>query len=333
LKTRVLVSDTVFRRLQPRFGALASQLECLVMDDDGVIRLDGREMPAAEANPECGLISHDVFFNHKHYLAALMHSTQLKWVQSAGAGVDHPMFVMLAEKGVRLTTNHSQAVGIAEYVMGGVLSHFQAREAQAAYQAARRWNKRYAREISGTRWLIIGFGAIGQAVAQRAKAFDAHVTGVRRQIEQSPFADEMATPDQLFDHLGGSDVVVLCLPHTPKTINLVDAEFLAAMKAESMLVNVGRGSLIDEDALLAALDAGKPEHALLDVFRVEPLPPKSRFWSHPRVTVTAHTSALSSGLQARTDKLFLDNLARYLARQTVLNEVPASEVLGASGER
>src|SRR6185436_10591794 len=123
-----------------------------------------------------------------------MQSSDLKWVQSAGAGVDHPMFVKLAEKGVRLTTNHSQAVGMAEYVVGGVLSHFQSRGTQAADQAAHRWTKRYAREISGTRWLIIGFGAIGQAVAQRAKAFDAHVIGVRRQIEQSPFADEMATP-------------------------------------------------------------------------------------------------------------------------------------------
>ena len=331
--TRVLVSDTVFRRLQPRLGALAGQLECLVMDDDGIIRLDGQEISAVEANPECGLISHDVFFNHEDYLGALMQSSELKWVQSAGAGVDHPMFVTLAGKGVRLTTNHSQAVGIAEYVVGAVLSHFQGRDTQAADQAARRWNKRYAREISGTRWLIIGFGAIGQAVAQRAKAFDAHVTGVRRQIEQSPFADEMAAPDQLFDYLGASDVVVLCLPHTAQTVNMVDADFLAAMKAESMLINIGRGSVVDEEALLAALDAGKPEHAVLDVFRVEPLPAKSRFWSHPRVTVSAHTSALSSGLQARTDKLFLDNLARYLARQTVLNEVPASEVLGTSAER
>jgi len=331
--TRVLVSDTVFRRLQPRLGALAGQLECLVMDDDGIIRLEGQEISAVDANPECGLISHDVFFNHQSYLGALMQSSELKWVQSAGAGVDHPMFVMLAEKGVRLTTNHSQAVGMAEYVVGGVLSHFQSRGTQVADQAAHRWNKRYAREISGTRWLIIGFGAIGQAVAQRAKAFDAHVTGVRRQIEQSPFADEMAAPDQLFDYLRDSDVVVLCVPQTTQTVNMVDAAFLGAMKPESMLVNVGRGSLIDGDALLVALDAGRPEHALLDVFRVEPLPARSRFWSHPRVTVTAHTSALSSGLQARTDKLFLDNLARYLARQTVLNEVPASEVVGTSGER
>lgn len=332
---RLLLTEPSFVRLEPRLRAFAGRLECLVMDENGSVRLGGREITPHEAQPECGWISHDIFFASyaTSYLETLLQSGALKWVQSAGAGLDHPMFVRLAEKGIRLTTNHGQAIGIAEYVMWSVLNHFQNGRAHAADQAAHQWTKRQSREINGTRWLIIGFGAIGQAVARRAKAFDAHVIGVRRRAEPSPFADEIVTPDQVPDHLGTIDVVVLSVPHTTQTANMVDASFLAAMKEGSVLVNVGRGSLIDESALLAALDAGKPEHAVLDVFRTEPLPADSPFWDHPRVTVTAHTSAISSGTRERSDNLFLENLARYLAREPLLHEVPASEVLAAVSGR
>jgi phosphoglycerate dehydrogenase-like enzyme len=108
---------------------------------------------------------------------------------------------------------------------------------------------------------------------------------------------------------------------------MVDAAFLAAMKPGSVIVNVARGGLIDEDALLAALDAGKPAHAVLDVFRTEPLPADSRFWDHPRVTMTAHGAGMNEGTAEMGDNLFLDNLARVQAGQKLVNEISASEVL------
>lgn len=330
--TRLLLSETAFHRIQPRLGALGGRIECVVMEKTGTIRLDGRELSPKDANPKCALISNDIFFAsiETSYLDALTTSAALEWVQSAGAGLDHPMFLKLAERGIHLTTNHGQAIGMAEYVMWGVLNHFQNGSAIAADQAAHRWSKRRAREVAGTRWLIIGFGAIGEAVARLAKGFGSHVTGIRRRAEPSPFADEIATPNRLFEFLCEADVVVLCVPQTRATTNMVNADFLAAMKPGSMLVNVGRGSVIDDGALFTALDTGKPEHALLDVFRTEPLPAQSRFWDHPRITVTAHTSALSSRAEARADELFVENLARYLAGQTLLHEAPASEVIAAS---
>jgi phosphoglycerate dehydrogenase-like enzyme len=176
--------------------------------------------------------------------------------------------------------------------------------------------------------LIVGFGAVGQAVARRARAFGGHVTGIRRSTGASAIADVMATPDEMFGHLDDADVVVLCVPLTANTAGLVDADFLSAMKPGAMLVNVGRGGSIDEDALLTALDAGKLGHALLDVFRTEPLPPDSRFWGHPRVTLTAHCSGSTTGLSARIDDLFLDNLERFMTGEPLLNEVAASEVAG-----
>ena len=329
----VLLSETALRRLRHRLQPWAKRLDVLTMGPDGAVRLDGREIAPNDPGPDCALLSNDLF--HTGLVATfadvLVKSDSLRWVQSAGAGVDHPAFSALAGKGVRLTTSHGQATIMADYVLWGVLDHYQRGSLIATEQAAHRWTPRRARELGGTRWLIVGFGAIGEAVARRAKGFDAHVTGVRRRPAPSPFADQVTTPDRLRNHLGDSDVVVLCAPRTRETEGLVDADFFAAMKPGSLLVNVARGSLVDEEALLAALDTGIPAHALLDVFRVEPLPATSRFWDHPRVTVTAHTSALGSAGEARADDLFLDNLGRHLAGEPLLHEVRRDEVLAASG--
>jgi len=334
---RMQLTETALDRLRPRLDALALPLDYVVMDEAGVLRLDGREVTPEEARPQCGFLSNDLFFApfQMAYVDALVASPALEWVQSCGAGLDHPMFVRLAERtDIRLTTNHSQAIGIAEYVMWGVLDHFQTRAAQPilpVQQEAPRWIRRRAREIDGSRWLIVGFGSIGQAVAQRARAFGAHVTGVRRNPAPAPVADAVVTPAGMLAALGDADVVVLCMPQTPATVDLVDARFLAAMKPSAMLVNVGRGSAIDDAALLAALDAGGPAHALLDVFRVEPLPADHPFWSHPRITVTAHTSAVTSGWDTRLDALVVDNIGRYLAGAPLRNEVPISAVGGHAG--
>ncbi len=330
--TRFQFTETALERLRPRLDALAQRFDYVVMDKAGVLRFEGRELSPEQANPECGFLSNDLFFApfHMAYVDALVRSPALKWVQSCGAGLDHPMFIKLAERSdIRLTTNHSQGTGIAEYVMWGVLDHFQSRAAQPARPAdpaAPRWTPRRAREISGTRWLILGFGSIGEAVAHRARAFGAHVTGIRRRPGPSEFADAVVAPDRMFDLLGDADVVLLCMPQTAETVNLVDARFLAAMKPTALLINVGRGSAIDDAALLDALDAGRPGHALLDVFRIEPLPADHPFWSHPRVTVTAHTSAVSTGWEARLDDLVIENIRHYLAGEPLRNEVPIADV-------
>ena len=249
-------------------------------------------------------------------------------MQSSAAGYDSPVFGMIVSKGAQLTTNHSQAIGMSEYVLATVLDHFQRGPERRIEQAAARWTPLPYREVAGSHWLIVGFGAIGQETARRAKAFGAIITGVRRQAGDQPLADAMATPDALPGLLPRADVVVLSLPLNAHTANMVDAKFLGAMKPGSVLVNVGRGGLVDEPALLAALDAGKPEHAILDVFVTEPLPAESPFWSHPRVTATPHASPTGSGLQARTDALFVENLTRYLAGEALINAVEAKEVLG-----
>ena len=114
------------------------------------------------------------------------------------------------------------------------------------------------------------------------------------------------------DDLAVADVVLLAAPHTKETEGMADAAFFAAMKPDALLINLGRGALVNEDDLLAALDAGRPGRAWLDVMREEPLPVGHPFWAHPRVRITAHDAGVSQAVDARTDALFLDNLKRFL---------------------
>jgi phosphoglycerate dehydrogenase-like enzyme len=216
---------------------------------------------------------------------------------------------------------------MAEYVMAGVLDAFQGGAERRRLQAEHRWERQPFREINGSRWLIVGFGAIGKGVADRARAFGAHVTGVRRDQAPDPSAERIAAVSDLPALLPEADVVVLCCPLTAETHHLANAAFFAAMKPGAVFVNVGRGGLVDESALLAALDKGIPEHAVLDVFEAEPLPQDSPFWSNPRVSLTPHSSGMSAGNAPRNDHLFVENLRRYLAKQPLLNEANPKDVV------
>ena len=328
--TRILLYEPSYRRLEDRLSAHRGRLEFLLMQKDGSILLEGGPVSVDEARPEIGWPNIDLFGAGpgRDYMIALLKSPALRWVQSGAAGFDNPAFAEVVRKGAILTTNHSQAIGMSEYVLATVLDHLQRGPDRRKAQAEHRWAPAPFREVAGTNWLVIGFGAIGQETAKRARAFGATITGVRRSDGEHPLADALATPERIPALLPRADVVVLSLPLNGQSANMVGAEFLAAMKPGSVFVNVGRGGLVDEDALLAALDQGKPEHAILDVFRTEPLLADSRFWDHPRVTLTPHASPIGSGLSARSDALFIDNLGRFLGGQKLLNEVAAAEVLG-----
>jgi phosphoglycerate dehydrogenase-like enzyme len=325
--TRLLIYEPSFRRLA---GSIPEGVEPVLMGEDGVLRLGGREVSPEEADARAGWANADVFFGPaaRAYMVALLKSPNLAWVQSGAAGFDQPIFGQLVRKGVTLTTSHGQALGMAEYVLWGVLDHFQRGRERRDAQARHAWDRLPFREINGSHWVIVGFGAIGQGVAERARAFGARITGVRRSQVPHPAADAIAPLDALPGLLPDADVVVLSIPLTPDSRHLADAGFFAAMRAGSVFVNVGRGGLVDEAALLAALDDGRPEHAVLDVFETEPLPADSPFWDHPRVTMTPHASGITSGQHSRNDALFADNLRRFVAGEDLLNVADPKDVLG-----
>ncbi len=308
-------------------------VEWLTLEADGTL-LDGEGRPVGwdDARPEVAWGTSDLFREGAPigaFFSSLVRLDSLRWFASPAAGYDAPVFSQLAERGVLVTNAHVNSVPIAEFVIRAVLDEFQAAREWRALAGERSWRIHDWREVSGTTWLVVGLGGIGTEVALRARALGAVVIGCRRRPGADDPTDRTVTPDQLPEVVGLADVVVLAAPATPETTDLVDAAFLAAMKRGSVLVNVARGSLVDEDALLAALDVGAPAAAVLDVFRTEPLPDDHPFWTHPAVRVTPHNSAGGGGRFQRQADLFAENLDRYRGGQPLLNDITA-ELTGST---
>ena len=310
MSRRVLFYAPAYARLAREVEALGG-VEPVLMDAHGRLTLHGAELTAADAAVEAAWPNNDVYDSPvaRNFMVATLKSPVLTWVQSGGAGLDNPVWAAIARKGAVITTTHVQSVAIADYVLWGVLDHFQQGPSRREAQERAEWRLTPVREIAGTRWLIVGFGAIGRDVAQRVRAFGASVTGVRRRPHDDPLADAMTSDWR--SALPEADVVVFCLPLTRESEGMADESAFRGFKPGSVFVNVGRGGLVVEPALLAALERGAPEFAVLDVFGNEPLPADSPIWRHPRVRVTAHTAALGNGFEARSDRVFLDNLRRW----------------------
>jgi phosphoglycerate dehydrogenase-like enzyme len=329
--TRLLIYAPSYEPIAHEIARRAPGMEILLMDKAGAITLDGAPVEADDARPDAAWVEHGVFTGPalRPFIVAMLKAPTLKWVQSGAAGFDHQMFGQLVSKGVCLTTSHGQAVGMADYVLAGVLDHFQRGPERRAAQAAGVWWREGFREVAGSRWLVIGFGAIGQGVGHRARAFGATVVGVRRDTSAHADADRIAKLEDLPAELPDADVVVLSIPLSPRTRHLADTAFFETMKPGSVLVNVGRGGLVDEPALLSALDRGIPAHAVLDVFETEPLPADSPFWTHPRVAMNGHASGFTGGQHLRNQALFLDNLARFATGEPLLNIASREDVLAS----
>lgn len=324
----LLIPDAAADRLKAKLEPLLDQVDLYLMHEGGKITLDGADVDPAGMDIHFGWFSRDVMFGgySREYAIQLLKAPNLKWVQSASAGLDNPLFSKLAAKGIRMTNSDAQSPAIAEYVVASVLERYQQYVVRRGHQANHDWQDTDFRELYGSNWLVIGYGNIGRRIGIRASAFEANVTGVKRSKVESPGARQIITYDELAAILPEQDVVVLACALTDDTRDMVDKKFLAAMKPDSILVNIGRGDLINEDALLQTLDADGIDYAVLDVFREEPLPETSRFWDHPRVLVTPHSSNRGSGTNDRGDILFLNNLNRLLNDKVLLNEVDTSEL-------
>jgi len=316
-----------FARIAERLKPLADMLSPLTMDDAGALaRPWGGDVPET---PDLSVVygTQDAYFSPAaaQFFQYLMAAPSIGWFQSSAAGIEHPVLRAVGAKSGAFTCSHEQSAAIAEWALWAGLDHFQNGSARRAAQARGEWLREGFREIGETRWLIIGFGHIGQASAARLKALGAHVTGVRRSEGTHPHADLIIPPRDLPAHLPEADAVLLCPPLTPETEDMADAAFFAAMQPGALLLNVGRGKLVDEEALLAGLEAGRPGAAYLDVVREEPLPAGHAFWSHPAVTLTAHISAKTDAAKQRSDALFLENLEAFRDGAKMRNLVPRSE--------
>jgi phosphoglycerate dehydrogenase-like enzyme len=197
-------------------------------------------------------------------------------------------------------------------VFAQVIQSFHPQQLRQQAQAEKRWETYEFRDVFGSTWVIYGLGHIGAELARRAQAFGVHVIGCRRTPVGDEPVDQMVRPDELLDVLPQADVVVLTAALSDENHHIVNTQFLELLQPGATLVNIGRGGLVDEAALLSSLEKAKPATAILDVFETEPLPEDSPFWEHPRVQLTAHCAGASDGTSWRGDQQFLDNLGRFL---------------------
>jgi phosphoglycerate dehydrogenase-like enzyme len=322
----LLLSERAFVAFGDQIGAAVPDVRFIRMQNDGDLVFGDRALPWEEASPDVAWLTADLFDGgpvRKFFRLAL--DSKPQWLQSSGAGTDHPVFQMLLDSGTRLTTSHVTGIPIAEYVLRAVLDHYQDASAWTAARREHRWQPRDFREVHGSTWLIVGLGHIGTEVAKRAKAFGAYVIGVRRSPDGREPVDECARPDVLDDLLPRAAVVVLSAPGGPETQHLLDGRRLALLRADAVLVNVGRGSLIDEAALQVALDRGVPEVAILDVTAEEPPSERSWLWDHPHVVLTPHSSAGGTGRYERAGHAFVENLVRWQRGEPLAYEVTAGD--------
>lgn len=326
-----MLTEAAWRSEWERLQAVGAGVRWLRMQGDGtLLDVDDGLVGWEEAAPEVAWGTADLFDEGgplRPFFALVTRAESLRWFASPAAGFDNPVFGELVRRGVRLTTSHVGDVPIAEYVVRAVLDHVQHAWRWRAGQEAAEWrvHPRHG-EVLGSTWLVYGVGSIGSAVARLGRALGAHVIGVRRSPTGAEPVDEMLTPADAADHLGRADVVILTAPSSPATRGLVDPTFLASMRPGALLVNIARGDLIDEAALLAALDAGTPGAAVLDVTAAEPLPVDSPLWRHPHVTVTPHVSGRTTGRLARGADDFLENLRRWQAEGPLLDEVSPNDL-------
>ncbi len=319
---QLLLTEAALKRVGDRLKALAPDLEIVTLAPDGAL-----SRPEAEIDPELYWLSLDAFgAGLGHFFKHISQGSKGQWVQTFNAGLDNPVFRILFEKGLRVSKSSAQAAPIAEYVVAHGISLLHPIAAQQAAQDEQVWRRVPFTEIGSSHWLLVGFGNIGHEIAKRVRGFGATITAVRRSGASDPLVDRMATQADLPTLLPDADVVVLACALTDETRDIADAAFFSAMKPGAILINIGRGELVDEDALRSGLDAGKPGFAVLDVFRTEPLPTGSWPWTHPKVRVTAHASNAGNGTLRRGDELFLENLRRFLAGEALLNEASKSEV-------
>jgi phosphoglycerate dehydrogenase-like enzyme len=320
--TKILIEEHAYARLEHQLRAIGADLQYILMKADGLLYFQGEPITTAAAQPDVAWLNVDLARANltQQYVQTVLSTGTVKWLQTFNAGLDQPFYQTMLDQGIRISASSAQAIAIAEYVIANILACYQGVFARRRYQQAHQWEKTVFKELWHTRWLLCGFGNIGQAVAQRLRAFECEVVAVRRSGQAHALADQVITLWQMADHLPQVDGVIIACPLTAETTGLVNAAFFQQLKPGATLVNIARGKIVEESALIDALKRGVVAQAILDVFDPEPLPSDSPLWDLDNVLISPHSSNAGENTPLRGDLLFLENLRRYLANEPVLNE-------------
>ena len=301
-----------------------SDVECIRLPADPDARLSTAELEAVAA----AYFSQDINLTHaRSFFSAVRKAPNIKWMHLFNAGVDHPVFSELLGKGIRLTTSTgTTAVPIARTAIAGLLMlsrnfpHWQ--DAQRRKRWAPIHGDAQSQDLDGQTLCILGLGTIGSELARLALMLGMSVIGIRRSPRRGEDpVDELHPPHVLAELLPRCQWLAITCPLTPETRGLVDKDKLWSLPKGAGIINVGRGEIIDEDAMIEALRSGQLGGAYLDVFAKEPLPESSPLWDIPNVIVSPHNSSMSRGNETRIFNLFMSNLDCWLRGQPMRNEV------------
>jgi phosphoglycerate dehydrogenase-like enzyme len=324
----LLVGPEFLRDYADRVTALAREagasIEPIALPADPAARLDRAEV----LRIELAYFSGDVYPAHSGaFFAAAFSAEKLHWMHCFNAGTDHPIFARLLERGVQLTNSPgASAVPIAHSAIAGLLALARGLPLFGEAQRERRWLDTGAiappLDLAGQTLVVVGLGGIGGEIARLASALGMRVVGVRRSAPDALLpVDELVPPARLREVLASASWLAIACPLTDETRGWIDADALALLPDGAHVINVARGGIVDEAALISELRCGRIAGAYLDVFEVEPLPESSPLWSLPNVIVTPHAAALSAGNRARQAELFLANLRRWALGEALANVV------------
>ena len=287
---------------------------------------DARLGDADCARVEMAHFSGDMFPElSSSFFSAMRRAGSLRWFHTFSTGTDHPIFRVFTERNVALTNSSgANALAIAQTAIAGLLMlargfpHWLDAQARGAWEL----QPMVPRSLDESTLVVVGLGAIGGEIARLGQALGLTVIGVRRSpVRSSDPVDECVTPDELPRVLPRADFLALACPLTDATRQLIDASALALLPAGARVLNIARGAIIDESALIEALRSGSLGGAYLDVFATEPLPAESPLWSLPNVILTPHNSAASSGQRERESGYFLRNLLNWLRKEDLENRI------------
>ena len=300
--------------------------ECICLPDDPEARLSAGHLETITA----AYFGQDINLTHaRSFFSAVRKAPNIKWLHLFNAGVDHPVFSELMAKGIRLTTSAgTTAIPIARTAIAGLLMLSRHFPRWQDAQRRKRWEPIYGdtqpQDLDGQTLCILGLGAIGSELARLALMLGMSVIGIRRSPRRGEDpVDELHPPHVLAELLPRCQWLAVTCPLTPETRGLVDRDKLLSLPKGAGLINVGRGEIIDEPAMIDALRSGHLGGAYLDVFAKEPLPESSPLWDMPNVIISPHNSSMSRGNETRIFNLFLSNLDCWLRGQPMRNEVGA----------
>lgn len=313
---------------------LASEIQA-IFGDEGYVHVTAKQIHEGTADADICFISREVTGNSTkqnilpdtlYFYDAMRKSKTLKWLQVHSAGADRPIYLELMDRGVTVTTaSGASASLVAQSALTGVLSLARSfpklAEAQRRHEWAPLFKTGLPPDLEGQTATIVGWGPIGQRLGAWLKMLGLNIIVVRQSAKSTVDGARVIAFEDFTQVLPETDWLILACPLTAETTDLVDTHALAIMKPTSHIVNVSRGAVVDEPAMIHALQNGRLSGAYLDVFAVEPLVAESPLWDLPNVIVSPHTAGFSDGIFKRMDQVFLKNLEHWQKDEPLFNVV------------